>query len=147
MGWNGGSYRSRVIWVSDKIRSIRYDQSSIERVVGLPPLQNCKTDRDPPYFRMSLCHVPKFVRNSFHPTYLFVRAIDRAIVINAIKWGWNRAPINGYLNRLTNKWMGFVGVITQPYKLELFQPCLLLVTEPAHVSAGILPLGWYPLAV
>ena len=65
------------IWVSDKIR---YDQSSIERVVGLPLLQNrkgptlkrypndtlrkvctrcrhCKTDRGPPYFRMSLRHV------------------------------------------------------------------------------------------
>ena len=46
-------------WVSDKIR---YDQSSIERVVGLPLLQ---TDRGPPYFRMSLRHVPLFVRNSY----------------------------------------------------------------------------------
>ena len=37
------------------------------------------------------------------------------------------------INGLTHKWMGFVGVITDPCKLELFQPCLLLVTEPAQL--------------
>ena len=53
-------------WVSDKIR---YDQSNWEGpgvaiTAKCPRCRHCKTDRGPPYFRMSLCHVPKLVRNS-----------------------------------------------------------------------------------
>jgi len=31
--------------------------------------RHCKTDRGPPYFRMSLRHVPNFVRNSYMDLY------------------------------------------------------------------------------
>ena len=53
-------------WVSDKIR---YDQSSIERVVWpsgrfVQGAATATTDRGKPYLRMSLRHVPNFVRNS-----------------------------------------------------------------------------------